>query len=284
MRKVLALALTTVMLALFLAGCAEEQPQGDTGVAGGSATQAEPENPGATTVSGSTESTTAGAATATTTTGTTVFSTTGGTTSGTTGGTTVGETTSSGTTSDTSPSGAAQALGDATTLETTRQLSGEDVTVGGVVVEDPGFPEFTVPEATVPQEAAGEYLGKVRPIIEGSTRDVSGLLGSEASVREGDLTLSVGADTLENARSDVQNGLDRLRGVQAPENLQPIDEQLISSYERGLSAYNSLLDAVESGESQRVTEAVQNSLPRIERFNAETAAIVQSLEQGAGSQ
>lgn len=282
MRKALIMVLTTAMFALFLAGCAEEQSQGETGVADGSATQADPGDPentaasGATTVSGSSTDTTM-ETTAGTTAGTTVE-----TNGETTGGTTISGTTSSGTTSGTT-FGGTQALGEATTMETTRQLSGGEVTVGGFTVEDPGFPEFTVPEATVQREAADEYLGKVQPIVEGSTRDVSGLFGSEASVQDGELTLSISADTLENARSDVQNGLDRLRAVQSPENLQPVDDQLVSSYRRGLSAYNDLADAVESGESQRVNEAVQDSLPRIERFNAETSAIVQSLEQGVGS-
>ena len=58
-----------------------------------------------------------------------------------------------------------------------------------------------MPEATVPQEAASEHLGKVRPIVEGSTREVSGLLGSEAGVQDGDLTLNISPDTGCSTRS-----------------------------------------------------------------------------------
>lgn len=260
-------SLLAVLLTLFLAGCAEEQPQDD--VSDGSATQSASETESAMTTSS---------------TGGTTMETTGGTTGGgttvgeTTGGTTTGGTTIDGTTSGTTSSGATQALGDATSAETTRQLSGEEVTVGGFSVSDPGFPEFDVPSATVPQEAVGEYLDKVQPVVEGSTRDVSDLFRSEASVQDGDLTLNVGTETLENARDDVRSGLDQLRGVGAPESLEPLDEQLLSSFNRGLAAYNNMIDAVESGESQRVNDAVQNSLPRIERFNTEASAIVQNLE------
>lgn len=260
-------ALLAVLLTLFLAGCAEEQPQDD--VSDGSATQSASETESAMTTSGT------GGTTMETTGGTTVGETTVGET---TGGATMGGTTVDGTTSGTTSSGATQALGDATSAETTRQLSGEEVTVGGFSVSDPGFPEFDVPGATVPQEAVSEYLDKVQPVVEGSTRDVSDLFRSEASVQDGDLTLNVGTETLENARDDVRSGLDQLRGVGAPESLEPIDEQLLSSFNRGLAAYNNMINAIESGESQRVNDAVQNSLPRIERFNTEAGAIVQNLE------
>lgn len=91
-------------------------------------------------------------------------------------------------------------------------------------------------------------------------------------------------DSLENTRSDVRDGLDKLRQIEPPQSLQPINQQLIESYERTLPAYTDIIEAANGGDDGRLSNAVQENLPRIERFNSEGRGILQDLQQAAGNQ
>ena len=259
MYKKVAPILLSALLAMILAGCAEEQPQGSTAATGSSA-------PGDT-----------GAAVGTTTSATSAGETTvsGGTTGG---GTTVTETT--GATTGTTGGSSGGTTGGGTTVS----ASGGEAAVGGFVVETPNAPDTTVPEANVSQQDAREYLDEVQPVIESSVQDFSNLANQEVSVQDGNLTLAVPVDSLENTRSDVRDGLDQLRQIEPPQNLQPINQQLIESYERVLPAYTDIIEAANDGDGGRLSNAVQENLPRIERFNSEGRGILQDLEQAAGTQ
>ncbi len=161
---------------------------------------------------------------------------------------------------------------------------GGEVVVGGFSVEGLGdVPETTVPQVSVEREAAREYLNQVRPIVEDTAREVSDLVEPEARMENGRLEVDVGVGSLKEAREDVRSGLERLREVQPPEGLEPINDRLISAYEEVLPAYDSVIEAAESGDPDRVREAIQQGLPRIERFNDLTKGIVQDLEQAAGT-
>lgn len=181
----------------------------------------------------------------------------------------------------------------ATTAETTAAqeeqttqgvTGGGQVVVGGFSVEGPAGSETTVPQVSVEREAAREYLNQVRPIVEDTTRDVSDLVEPEVRVENGQLKVDLGLGLLREAREDGRRGLERLREVRPPEGLEPIHEQLISAYEELLPAYDNIIEAAESGNPDRVRDAVRKNLPRIERFNDLTAGIVQDLEQAAGIQ
>ncbi len=180
----------------------------------------------------------------------------------------------------------------ATTAETTAAqgnqpvqgvASGGEVAVGGFSVEGPGGSETTVPQVSVEREAAREYLNQVRPIVEDSAGDVSELVEPEVRVENGRLEVDLGLGSLKEAREDVRRGLKRLREVRPPEGLEPIHERLISAYEEALPAYDNVIEAAQSGDADRVRDAVRQSLPRIERFNDLTTGIVQDLEQAAGT-
>ncbi|MDP8949631.1 MAG: hypothetical protein M3N00_05220 [Actinomycetota bacterium] len=172
------------------------------------------------------------------------------------------------------------AQGGQTTQEAT---GGGEVAVGGFSVGAPGVPETTVPQVSVEREVAHEYLNQVRPIVEDTARDVSNLVQPEVRLENGQLELDVGLDSLREAREDVRGGLERLREIQPPEGLEPIHERLISAYEEVLPAYDNIIEAAESGDPNRLRDAVGESLPRIERFNDEVRGIVQDLEQAAGT-
>ena len=158
-----------------------------------------------------------------------------------------------------------------------------EVTVGGFSVEGPGDSETTVPQVSAEQEAVREYLDQVQPIVEDSAQDISSLVQPEVRLEDGQLKLDVGLGSLKDARQDISGGLDRLREVRPPEDLEPIHEQLIAAYEEVLPAYDNVIEAAESGDPDRVREMIQQSLPRIERFNDVTTGIVQDLEQAAGT-
>lgn len=157
-----------------------------------------------------------------------------------------------------------------------------EVTVGGFAVEGPGGEE-TIPRVSADREAAREYVEQVRPIVEDTARDVSGLARPEVRVENGRLALDVDAESLRGARDEVQGGLERLRAVEPPEGLEPVNERLISTSEGGLSAYDDLVAAAESGNPEELRAAVRESLPRIERFNEEARAVTQELQRAVGT-
>ena len=82
----------------------------------------------------------------------------------------------------------------------------------------------------------------------------------------------------------MRDGLEWLREVTPPEDLEPIHQRLIEAYEQALPAYNEIIEAADSGDPQRMSAAVSENLPRIESFNEETRAILQDLEHTAESQ
>lgn len=237
-------ALTTMILA----GCAEEQPQGDTSA-----------------------ETTSQAGGQTTSVATTSGATTGGTTM-------MGGTGSTGTT------GMTGATSGGTTGGGTTVSSGGQASVGGFVVESPNAPDTTIPEVSVSQADARQYLDQVQPIIEDSVRDVSGLAQPDVSIENGNLSLDLPVSSLEDARGNIQDSLDELRNIEPPQSLEPINQQLIESFERVQPAYGNIIEAANSGDAGRISNSVQENLPKIERFNSEARAILQDLEQAAGTQ
>ena len=158
------------------------------------------------------------------------------------------------------------------------------VSVGGFSVERPDGGETTVPEVTVEREEVQRYEGQVRPVIEGTVRDVSDLVQTDVRLENGDLSLDVEMTSLEEARASVRDGLERLQEIDPPEGLEPVHQRLVEAYEQALPAYDEIIGAAESGDPQRMSEAVSENLPRIESFNEETRAILQDLEQATGSQ
>lgn len=243
--------LTTILLA----GCADEQPSGNTSAETAS--------------QGAGQATTSGASTG----GTTMM-----------GGTTSGGTTMMGGTGSTGTTGMTGATSGGTTGGGTTVSAGGQASVGGFVVESPNAPDTTIPEVNVSQDDARQYLDQVQPIIEDSVRDVSGLAQPDVSIENGNLSLDLPVSSLKDARSNIQDGLDELRNIEPPQSLEPINQQLIESFERVQPAYDNIIKAANSGDAGRISDSVQENLPKIERFNSEARAILQDLEQAAGTQ
>ena len=157
--------------------------------------------------------------------------------------------------------------------------AGDGVEVGGFAVGGFDAPDVEVPRATATQEDVLQYLNQVEPVIGESARDVSEVVRPQARVRDGRVELGVDVAPVEEASQTAQQNLERLRQVQPPEELEPIHNQLVDSYEEALPAYDNIIEAFDSGDPQKLQEAVQENLPLIEQFNAVERGILQDLQE-----
>ena len=183
---------------------------------------------------------------------------------------------------DTGTAGASGGQGGQTVGDAAGGGSGDQVSVGGYTVGGGGLPETTVPEVTVDQAAAQRYLSQVRPIIQDTVRDVSGSIDAEPRLENGNITLNLDLDAIEEARNSARQGVQELQDLQTPEGLEPINQQLVSSYEDVIPAYNNILEAARGGDTGQAISAVQESLPQVERFGEEVNALTQDLDQASG--
>lgn len=164
------------------------------------------------------------------------------------------------------------------------ETTGSEVTVGGFTVEAPGGGEVTVPEVAVRPEEAQAYLDEVRPVAEDSVRDISDLVEPEVSLENGNISLGLNVNSLDEARRSIEDGADQLREIQPPDGLEDVNERLIQVYEDAIPAYQDVVDAAESGDPQEITDVVQQSLSDIESFDTQVEAIVQDVQQAAEGQ
>ncbi len=155
----------------------------------------------------------------------------------------------------------------------------EEVVVGGFTIEGPDGREISVPEATVERRAVEEYVDEVRPIIEDTARDLSGVIRPEAKLEDRTLTLSIEVESIQQAQAAAREGLEELRQIDPPEDLAPVHEQLVSAYEAALPAYDDIIAAFEGDDVGTLTAAVRENLPEIEHLVAQARTILQELER-----
>lgn len=159
------------------------------------------------------------------------------------------------------------------------RAAGEEIVVGGFEIEGPEGREIEVPEARVEREAVEEYLGQVRPIVEDTAQDLSRVIEPEARLENQTLTLSIEVESIERAQQAARDGLEQLREIEPPEDLEPVHEQLVNAYEEALPAYTNIIEAFNGEDVGALTGAVQESLPEIERVIAEARSILQELQR-----
>ncbi len=106
----------------------------------------------------------------------------------------------------------------------------------------------------------------------------------DVSLEDGNLSFDVEVASLQEARKSARDPLKRLREIDPPEDLEPIHQHLVRSYERVLPAYEEIIEAANSEDLRRMSAAARKNLSRIESFNEETSAILQDMEQAATSQ
>ncbi len=183
---------------------------------------------------------------------------------------------------DTSTGSASGRQGGQTEAGSAGGGSGEQVSVGGYTVGGGGLPETSIPEVMVDQAEAQRYLNQVRPIVQNTARDVTDTLDAEPRLENGNLTLNLDLDAVEDARNSARQGLQELQDVQTPEGLGPINQQLTSAYEDVIPAYNDILEAARGGDAEQTISAIQDNLPRVEVFGEEVNSITQDLDQATG--
>jgi hypothetical protein len=160
-----------------------------------------------------------------------------------------------------------------------QEAEDNEVTIGGFSIEGPSGREISVPETTAEREDVEEYVYSVRPIIEESAVDLSRFVDPSADLQNETLTVSFGVEALEEARATVEAGLEDLQQLDPPESLEPVHELLVAAYVQGLSAYDNVIDAFESGDLDVLRDAVQENLPEIEQLTVEARSILQELER-----
>jgi len=154
--------------------------------------------------------------------------------------------------------------------------TGGEITVGGFEVRG-----TSVPEVTVEQETAQEYLDQVRPIAEDAARDLSQLIEPKAQLVNDVPVLGIEAKSTEQAKGTAEQGLKQLREVRPHEGLESVHERLVGAYEEALPAYDDVIEAFDSEDVDRLSAAARESLPQIERLSTEARSILQDLQQAA---
>ena len=163
--------------------------------------------------------------------------------------------------------------------EASTQAASDEVVVGGFAIDGPAGREISVPETVATREDVESYVRSVRPLVVQSALDLSRFVDPSAELQDGTVTLSIGVKPIEEAREKADDGLVALRLVKPPEDLEPVHELLLAAYVQGISAYDNVIDAFESGDIEVLTDALQENLPEIEQLTAETHSILQELER-----
>ncbi len=159
------------------------------------------------------------------------------------------------------------------------QATSDEVVIGGFAIDGPAGREISIPETVAEREDVENYVQTVRPIVEQSALGLFRFIDPSAELQEGRLTLGIEVEPIEEARAEVDDGLAALQLIVPPEDMEPVHELLIAAYVQGVSGYDNIIDAFESGDLEVLTNALQENLPEIEQLTAETRAILQELNR-----
>ena len=163
--------------------------------------------------------------------------------------------------------------------EASTQATGDEVVIGGFAIDGPAGRELSIPETVAEREDVENYVQTVRPIVEQSALGLFRFVDPSAELQEGTLTIGIEVESIEEARAEVDDGLSALLLIVPPEDMEPVHELLIAAYVQGVSGYDNIIEAFESGDIEVLTNALQENQPEIEQLTAETRAIFQELER-----
>ncbi len=139
------------------------------------------------------------------------------------------------------------------------------------------------PEITADRAAVQQYWDQVRPILEDTARDVAGVANVDVQVDGEGVSVNLDPNSLEQARQEVQQGLDELKAIQPPPGLEQTHESLVNAYEEALPALVNFTEAIQSGDAIQIANSVRRDLPKIQQLLSEIEAVRQELQQ-AGAQ
>ena len=159
-----------------------------------------------------------------------------------------------------------------------------EMEIGGFSVEGPGDEEISIPEAEADPGEVAEYTESVRSILEDEPRGLSSLVDPDAGLKGGPVNLGLQAEPVEEALEANEGAYEDLQQLDTPSGLGEVQDGLVDSRERAISAYDNINQAfVNDASADEVADAVEESLPEIEYSNAETSAILQELERASRS-
>lgn len=156
--------------------------------------------------------------------------------------------------------------------------------IGGYSIEGPGDEEISIPEAEADPGEVAAYTEAVRSILEDNPRGFSSLVNPEAGLQGETVNLGLGAESVEDALQTNEEAYENLQQLDTPSGLGEVQDSLMDSRERAISAYDNINQAfVNDASADGVADAVEESLPEIEYSNAETQALLQELERSSAT-
>lgn len=162
--------------------------------------------------------------------------------------------------------------------------SSGETEIGGYSVEGPGDEEISIPEAEADPGEVAAYTESVRSILEDNPRGFSSLVDPEAGLQGETVNLGLGAESVEDALETNEEAYEDLQQLDTPSGLGEVQDSLMDSRERAISAYDNINQAfVNDGSADDVADAAEESLPEIEYSEAETGAILQELERASAT-
>ncbi len=156
--------------------------------------------------------------------------------------------------------------------------------IGGYSIEGPEDEEISIPEAEADPGEVAAYTEAVRSILEDNPSGFSSLVNPEAGLQGETVNLGLGAESVEDALQTNEEAYENLQQLDTPSGLGEVQDSLMDSRERAISAYDNINQAfVNDASADGVADAVEESLPEIEYSNAETQALLQELERSSAT-
>lgn len=160
----------------------------------------------------------------------------------------------------------------------------EEAAIGGYSVQGPQDEEISIPEAEGDPGEVAEYAESVRSILDDTGEGFSSLVDPEAGVEGQTANLGLDAEAVEEALEANEDAYQELQNLETPSGLGEVQDALVDSRERAISAYDNINQAfVNDASADEVADAVEESLPEIEYSNAETRAILQELQRASSA-
>ena len=159
----------------------------------------------------------------------------------------------------------------------------EETEIGGFSVRGPGDEDISIPEAEADPGEVAAYTESVRSVLDDTPRDFSSLVDPDAGLEGETANLGLNAESVEDALEANEEAFADLQDLETPSGLGDVHDALVDSRERAISAYDSINQSfVNDASADEVADAVEESIPEIEYYNAETYAILQELERAGG--
>ena len=145
----------------------------------------------------------------------------------------------------------------------------------------PGSQGDNPPKIKADRAAVQKYWNQVQPILNDTARDVAKVADVDVKVKDGNVSVSVNQNAVQEARQEVRQGLNQLKQINPPKGLGQTHRRLIKAYQQAMPALNNFISAVQSGNPVRIASSVRNDLPKIQNLLSEIQNVRQQLQQGS---